>query len=248
MTTRVAGKLGRRPALPPEQRFAIKWVHEYGALPAPAYPIDVSGGITDWGMYGNGPDPDCTLRPDGVGDCSFAARIHYQMAVAAWGHEHPPTETPNQLVAEYLQYDDGIDQGAVLAQLLLNWYQTGKIAAFAPVHPDTSDAALQAFHGLYVGVNLTPDAQDLFAAGQPWTVADGQQPDPALGHCVLQVKADGHRFNDYVTWAEDQPATLDWSDLCVEERWAVILHEDTVAPLYIDVSVLRADIDALDAA
>ena len=31
---------------------------------------------------------------------------------------------------------------------------------------------MAAFHGAYVGVNLTDDADQLFGQGQPWTVAN----------------------------------------------------------------------------
>ena len=58
------------------ERFAIGYLSDYlrEPLPAPAYPVDVTGGIGDqgWGMLGNGPDPTCTTYPNGVGDCTFA--------------------------------------------------------------------------------------------------------------------------------------------------------------------------------
>ena len=72
------------------------------------------------------------------------------MAKAARGQETETWETSNQLVAEYLQYDHGVDKGANIARLLLAWYRAGKILAFAPVdHADTAavDAAMSAFTG-----------------------------------------------------------------------------------------------------
>ena len=77
---RTPGLRGRLPAKPPGQRFAIGWVSQYlrEPLPAPVYPIDVTGGIgaEHWAMLGNGPDPTCTTHPDGVGDCASPARSH----------------------------------------------------------------------------------------------------------------------------------------------------------------------------
>jgi len=214
-------------------------VAEYAAtpLPAPAYPVDVSGGITAWGMDGN----------DQYGDCTFAGRLHYQMAKAAAGREPMPTETAAELVAEYLAYDGGQDVGANIADLLLYWYKQNKILAFAPVdHTDPAavDAAVQAFHGCYVGVNLTDDANDLFTKGLPWTVVLGEQPDPSEGHCVVRVAADGHSLDTYVTWGALQPATRDWSAACLAEAWVLITSEDAQAA-NLDIAALRADIDAL---
>jgi hypothetical protein len=182
-----------------------------------------------------------------VGDCTFAGRQHYRMAKAAAGTETEQWETSDQLVAEYLSYDNGQDQGANIADLLLFWYQAGHILAFAPVDhtsPEEVDAAVAAFHGAYVGVNLTDDADSLFGQGEPWTTADGQQPDPNDGHCIVKVAADGSQFDTWVTWGAPQQSTLAWTAACLEEAWVVITQEDADAA-NLDVAALRADIDAL---
>jgi hypothetical protein len=252
MTTpvRVPGLRGRLPVKPPAERFAIKFVHQYAAvpLPAPTYPVDVTGGIgdQDWLMLGNGPDPTCTSHPDGVGDCGFAGREHYKYAKAAHYGETEARESSDALVAEYLAYNHGQDIGVNLADVLLYWYKAGKIAAFAPVdHTDPAavDSAMEAFKGVYAGVNLTDDANDLFNQGQPWTVANGEQPDPDLGHCILKVKADGRTLDGYVTWGALQPATRAWTTACLDEAWVVIMTEDEAAK--IDMAALVADIEAL---
>jgi hypothetical protein len=246
---RTAGLRGRRPVKPPAERFPIQYLSSYlrTPLPAPAYPVDVTGGITDWGMLGNGPDPTCTTYPKGVGDCTFAGRQHYKMAKAAAGSETEQWETPDQLVAEYLAYDHGKDQGANIADLLLFWYQASTILAFAPVdHTDPAavDAAMAAFHGAYVGVNLTDDADSLFGHGQPWTTAGGQRSDPNDGHCIVKVAADGSQFDTWVTWGALQRSTLPWTAACLDEAWVVITQEDADAA-NLNVAALRADIDAL---
>ena len=239
---RISGLRGRLPA----KRLALRYVHEYMAqpLPAPTYPVDVSGDIQDFLMLGNGPDPTCTTHPNGVGDCAFAARQHVRMTKAALYGEPMPTETSDQLVAEYLLYDHGQDVGVVLADVLLAWYQAGKILAFAPVdHTDPAavDSAMQAFKGVLVGVDLTDDAEQLFSDGQPWTVANGEQPDSSEGHCIAKVKADGRDLDDYVTWGALQGATREWSAACTVECWVILTGEDP----RIDTAALRADIDAL---
>ena len=112
--TRKAGLRGRLPKKPPAERFNIQYLSAYltSPLPAPAYPVDVTAGVTDWEMLGNGPDPTCTTHPNGVGDCTFAGRQHYRMAKAAAVAETETWESSNALVTEYLAYDHGKDQGA----------------------------------------------------------------------------------------------------------------------------------------
>jgi hypothetical protein len=249
VSVRTAGKRGRLPVKPEGERYAIRYVHEYLAtpLPAPAYPVDVSGGITDWLMLGNGPDPSVPEHPDGVGDCGFAGRQHVRMAKAAGGHEPMPSETAAELVAEYLAYDHGQDVGVQLAEVLLSWYQAGKILAFAPVDhtaPAAVDSAMAAFRGAYCGVDLTDDADELFQEGKPWNVSGGQQPDPSEGHCIVKVGATG-MLDTWVTWGALQEAMAGWTGACLTEAWVIITQEDADAAS-LDIARLRADIDALD--
>jgi hypothetical protein len=240
---------GRLPKKPPAERFNIQYVSGYlrQPLPAPSYPVNVSGGVADWGMLGNGPDPTCTSHPNGVGDCTFAGRQHYRMAKAAAGEEVETWETSNQLVAEYLAYDHGKDQGAQIADLLLHWYKAGTILAFAPLdytNPAEVDAAMAAFHGVYAGVNLTDDADKLFQQGEPWTTANGEKPDVQDGHCIVKVAADGNTFDTWVTWGAEQRSTLAWTAACLDEAWVIISQEDADA-VSLNIAQLRADIDAL---
>ncbi len=248
---RTAGLRGRLPVKPPGERFAIQYLASYVAepLPAPTYPVDVSAGITDWQMLGNGPDPTLTVnRGRPVGDCTFAGRQHLRMAKAAADEVTETWESTNDLVTEYLEYDHGKDEGANIADLLLAWYKAGKIVAFAPVDPTERaqcDGVMSAFHGLYVGVNLTDDADQLFSQRSPWTVADGQRPDPNDGHCIVKVKADGKGLDTWVTWGALQESTTDWTAACLEEAWAVITSEDQAAKAGVDLAALKAAIDAL---
>jgi hypothetical protein len=102
---------------------------------------------------------------------------------------------------------------------------------------------MQEFKGAYVGVNLTDDADQLFGEGQPWTVANGEQPDPNEGHCIVKVKADGRSLDGYVSWGALQPATLGWSAACLQEAWVILTTEDEGAK--VNLAALRADIEAL---
>jgi hypothetical protein len=246
---RTAGRRGRLPKKAPAERFDIGYLSAYlrTPLPPPVYPVDVTGGITDWGMLGNGPDPTCTSHPNGVGDCTFAGRQHYRMAKAAAWKEAESWENSNQLVAEYLTYDHGKDQGAQIADLLLYWYKKGTIQAFAPIDhtkPAEVDSMMAAFHGVYAGVNLTDDAESLFEHGQPWTTENAEKPNPRDGHCIVKVASDGSQLDTWVTWGAEQKSTLAWTAACLDEAWVIITAEDAAAT-NLDIAQLRSDIDAL---
>src|SRR5258708_13188 len=185
--SRIAGNLGRLPQRPEGQRFAIQYSHDYAPAPPPVYPVDVSQGITEWGMLSNGPDPTLTNPPagvdpnQGVGDCGPAGVAHERMLAGA----HP---TANEVVALYWQYDQGQDNGVVIADFLLWLFQQQLIEGFAPVHHTAVDAVMDQFkRGVLLGVSLTDDADARFSTGLPWTVSQGEAPNPSLGHVVLQI-------------------------------------------------------------
>jgi hypothetical protein len=180
-----------------------------------------------------------------VGDCTFASRQHLRMAKAAAASISETWETSDEVVSEYLAYDHGVDRGANIADVLMCWFLTGRIRAFAPVdHRDTAgcDMVMASFHGLYVGVDLTDSADDQFNAGDPWTVANRELPDPNDGHCIVKVRADGERLDTWVTWGRLQPSTREWTAACVREAWVIIMTEDEMSK--VNMPALVADIGA----
>ena len=236
----MAGLTGRLPVKRPEQRFPLKYASEYLAtpLPTPTYPIDVSEGITDFGMMGN----------DSYGDCGPAAEVHLEMTTAKAAGGAAPDPNATTALDRYTAYtgtNTPPGPGVNLADYLKWCYDQHYILAFAPVQttPAEIDAFMQAGFGCYVGVNLTDDAVNLFDAGEPWTVAGGQQPDPNEGHCILKVQADGQGTDGYVTWGKVQKATSDWSAACIEEAWLVVTTEEQLAKF---TQSLLADVQALD--
>lgn len=229
-STRTPGLRGRLPELVGDARLPIQWVHEYLTdLPAPTYPIDVSEGITDWLMLGNGPDPTLTVNGGNpVGDCYFAALEHDRMLSG-----HLPTA--DEAVDLYFAYgksqgEPGLnpDQGVNVATALAWCHKQGIILAFAPVHPDTVDAVMAHFgRGIITGVSLTDDADPRFEKHEAWTVADGERPDPREGHCILRIKvANPTGRRTYVTWGADQDAEEGWEDECAEEYWLILTEDD----------------------
>jgi hypothetical protein len=234
---RSAGERGRQAVKPAGQRLSINFLHSYlrSPLVPTKYPIDVSGGITEWQMLGNGPDPTLTVNGgQAVGDCTFAARQHLRMAKAAAVGKVETWPTADELVREYLAYDHGADNGANIAEVLVSWFLTGKILAFAPVdHTDPSgcDAVMAAFHGLYVGVDLTANANSEFEADQAWALQPGERPDPGDRHCIVKVKADGQKLDTWVTWGNLQQSTREWTAACIREAWAIVTTEDEASKL-----------------
>lgn len=227
---RTAGKLGRTEA---KRLDALPYLHELVELPPAPASADVSAGITNWGMLGN----------DQYGNCTFAGETHYEMATAAAGGLPIPAVSAAQEIAWYLAYTHGQDTGANESDLLLAWYKAGKILAFAKVdhtNPAACDAAMVAFHGLYVGVTLTDDDQQAFGDHRIWS---STSPNPQDGHCIVKVKSDA-TTDTWVTWGALQPSTKGWTKACLDEAWVIITQEDADAA-GLDVAQLRAYIDAL---
>jgi len=126
--------MGRKPMRPEGERFPIPYLHELDAEVGPdvavTYPVDVSQGITDWLMLGNGPDPTLTIvTPNGpggpVGNCFYAGKDHDKMLS---GYQ----PTANGTVGQYDIYEadsQGVslgqeqDEGVVMADALL-WCHT----------------------------------------------------------------------------------------------------------------------------
>lgn len=246
-----AGKRGRRPQRQGADRYAIKWAHQYlrGDLAPLTYPLDVSQGITDFGLDGNGPDPTLTITvpgvdlSQGVGDCGPCGYEHDRMLAGA-------TPTANETVELYFRYTDNQDSGVVIADFLLWLYRQKLIEGFAPVELATVDQIMAEFgRGIVLGVNLTDDADQLFSEGKPWTVANGETPDQNEGHVVLKVKSQGasgaNGYGTVVTWGALQEADWTWLQACVEEAW-IILTTDDAAKLGPEAfAALQADLNAL---
>jgi hypothetical protein len=246
---RVPGLRGLLPPKPPGQRFAIGWIHDYllAIPPPPIYPIDVSAGLKAFPMYGNGPDGNLTVHGGvPVSDCSFAARQVYRRIKAANTGATFVPETTDQVVTEYLAYNNGQDLGACVADVLLAWFKAGTILGFAPVDhtsPTKCDSAMLLFHGLYSGAILTNDADSLFAKGEAWTLNPGEIPASGDGHCLTKTGSDGIATDHWACWTGIQQSTLAWTAACINEAWVIITTEDEAGQ--VDLVALTADIKAL---
>ena len=224
--SRQHGKLGRKRGVS-ELGSQFK-LSDYLADPLPVWDgsDDFTGGRTEWGMAGN----------DTYGICGPAGDYHKAMADAATASETVPTQPDDgtsveeQLVAEYLAYDNGQDEGVDLGQWLL--YRTThtlaglpKIGGFAQVNDFGAEyqSAFHLFGGLYTGILVDQEMMDEFNEGKPWSSTD---PDWIGGHCVPHL-ARNSEHGTCVTWGATQEFT--WANWrATREEAYVILTEEIV--------------------
>lgn len=197
----------------------------------PTFPIDVTEGITDWGMCGN----------NRYGDCGAAAEWHLEMATGLAAGRPALSPTAPVAVDRYTTYVGSRTPpgpGVVLATYLKWLFDHKYILGFAPVDHTTRTSCewwMSQGYGLYAGVNLNAKADQQFEQGQPWDVAPTDQPNPQDGHCVLWSKstttAGPHWF---VTWGRLQQATEAWVRACLTanpngEAWLVVTRVEQLA-------------------
>jgi hypothetical protein len=236
----------------PAKHARFKRLAEYGfAFPPPSYPIDKTEGITAWGMDGNGPDPTLTVNGGNpVGDCGpCAVPAHANMLTAVLAGEElaANTMTSDQVVDLYFQYTGGQDVGVDLGDWLLWLFQQGLIEGFVAVDLAELDNALGLLDVVVVGVNLNPQADAQFSAGQPWDVGPGDEPDPNEGHAILFARADaaGGPFG-WISWGATQPSTEAWKAACVVQAFAVVTKPEADAKGFApQFEALVADLHAL---
>lgn len=210
--------------------------------PVPPPSGDVTYGITDWGMDHN----------DQWSCCGPAATDHYQVAKAGDVSliDHLGGSGVLPLYFEYgiaqgepgPYPDQGVDNGTWLKFL----FDKGIIEAFAELDPNNADEVHQGmldFGGVLTSVSLTADAEQLFGAHQPWTVASGEMPDPSMGHDILLAKY-GPEGDTFVTWGALQLATVAWDSACITGAWVIVTSEDA-ARTGVDIAALKAKITAL---
>jgi hypothetical protein len=234
--------------LDPVKYGRFKTASDYNfTFPKVSYPIDKSGGISNFGMGGNGPDPTLTVNgKQPCGDCGPNAapkNVNQTTAVVAGVSSTPLTS--NQIVTLYFTYeaeqagiawrppatDDwtapaGLDNGVDLGDWLLWLFKQGQIEGFLKLELDDLDAALQTFDAVVVGVNLNAEADQQVENNQPWDVGPGDEPDPNDGHAIQYLKAlSAAGPFGWATWGIDQPSTLAWKQACPQQAFALLTRE-----------------------
>ena len=200
----------------------------------PTYPIDKTGGLVDWRMGGNGPDPTLTLNAgQPVGDCgpcavpmhsSMMIAVLYAMDLAAF------TLTTDQVVTLYFEYTGGQDTGVDLGDWLLWLFNRGAIRGFVAVPLPSLDAALATFDVVVVGVHLNPQADQQVASGGIWEVGPGDRPNPQLGHAILYAAAEAARGRRrWISWGQQVTSTFGWYEVCPVQAFAVLTKNEALA-------------------
>lgn len=230
----------------PVVKFPLRWAHQYLSidLPTPTFPIDVTEGITDFGMMGN----------DKEGDCGPCGEVHEEMITAKASGTTGPAANSSLALDRYHTYDGNAPApgpGVDLANYALWMVKKGIIQAFAPVDVSNKEVALgllQAGYGLWIGVELTDNNENEYQQGQPFDVSSHFPPNPENGHCVLWVQAQSESGpHAVVTWGKVQPATDAWIEQCClkaqsGEAFVLVTTEEQTAQWD---SALLADVQAL---
>jgi hypothetical protein len=243
-------------AFDPEKHARFKGASDYGyAWPAPVYPIEKSGGVTSFGMGGNG--PDSTLTANGgnpVGDCApNAAPKNVDQTTAALFDIDDTAFTSDQIVYLYflfeavqagvswrppevgapwspadLQMGQQLDVGVDLGDWLLWCFQQGLIEAFLKVAIDELDASLMVADAQVIGVDLNTQADNQFPG--TWDIGPGDQPDPEDGHAVQRFGVESAAgLRKGATWGQVQQWTVLWENACFQQGFVVLTKEQAEA-------------------
>jgi hypothetical protein len=249
--TRTVGLFGRQPAQRP---VGLRMLGDYGEIPSAPAVFNHVRSFDSWQMYGNGPDPTLTVHGgQPVGDCGFAGAVHLEMATAAETSDAITWPDSDEVVSAYLNYNDGVDKGVALANLLAFWRSNGlwgrKISAYAPINVHNKNelwAACNAFGALYIGIAVPAVAQEQFAQGRPWSLTHTQADYQIVGgHCVV-ITSKTLAGGTVVTWGQEQPFTNAWLSTYLEEAWVMVTPEQIEANgngYGLDMVQLQADLD-----
>lgn len=251
MKHRSLGLYGRRPGVSAVgQSVQLRdYVADGVVDPFPLHPgaVDFTSGVAHWGMDGN----------DYYGDCGLAGDDHLCKATSWFAKEQPAGNiadtavwpTVQQLIAEYLVYDNGQDAGVDLGQWLLYrmTHSLGPIppiGAFAAVaiHGNEYAASMNAFGGLYTGHYVSSENEEEYQEGLPWSSTNT---DWVGSHCTPHL----YRNNTYgklITWDLEQLFTWPWWGVAAEEAYVVLTPAQVNAPGGVfngfKTAQLRADI------
>jgi hypothetical protein len=234
-------KFGCRPGKVPVGLRDLTY-YAAGSLPQ-APPVSPAPVISpDWGMDGN----------DTYGDCGVAGGNHGFMACAAITGSGETFPGAAQIIAYYLAYTGGQDDGVVLADYLGYVRKTGffghTVSLYAPVSVSdvpTLSFAVYAYGFAYTGISVTQAMMDAVQgpSWQPWT-AEMAQGASIGGHCIPLVGYDD-QYLYAVTWGQVQKISYPAWHIMAQEAWAVITGEFSGGVRGISPAALAADLPAL---
>lgn len=180
-----------------------------------------------WLMLGN----------DVYGDCVFAAIAHAIMAVGA-ALKHPFKFTRSAVVAGYLAWNKGQDNGVDIDQFLEAWQATsageapfGAGGPFVKIDPQNIaqvKSAIATFGWVLFGVNLQQAQENQFNQGQIWEYVPGS---PVVGgHGIFAGGYDRWNVGPYVvSWGKGFRASWGFITNCADEAYTGILPPHVAA-------------------
>jgi hypothetical protein len=231
--TRTVGKYGLRPT-----PLGLKWALQFGAYvdlkALPPIPKGAFGHMTavtkPWDIYMN----------DQLGCCVVSGSQHNIRLWVAEGagsdtvvFDDKSTVSNYMLMGGYVPGDPDTDGGCDMVKAAEMWMKHGVIDANRNVHK--IGAALQLdcgpgylnldqlwyadylFDGIGLGIGVTQEWEDDFAAGKPWDAADYNPRNIMGGHFVplyARETSGGTMFGEIVTWGEPQSITESGLQIC----------------------------------
>ena len=239
-------KLGRKAVIYDSRTLRLK-KYFTSALPPPPPTLDLTRGITAWGMLGN----------DIYGDCTCAGVGHQ---VQLWSANIGPEAniTNPEVLAAYEEWcgwnpaDPSTDQGGIELNILKDWQGNSfcghYLAAFADPNVGNLTELKQAaylFGGLYIGLQVPNSIanSDL----DPTVVWDVVADDGGIdgGHCVVVCGYDADTIH-FISWGQVYRMTNAFWAKYVDEAHCLLspdwLDESGVDPVGFNLSQLMADL------
>lgn len=229
-----------------------------GSLPEIPATFDPLKGTSPFRMMGNGPDPSLTVHQGKpVGDCGFVMTVNANIVTSIALDEYFAIPTSNQVVSDYLAYDNNQDVGVSNAKLLPYWADKGlwgnKIAGYGAVNFHDFDEAMAVSYlylGLCTGIVVTQAMEEATQNGEPWDFT-GQPADYEVlgGHDVYVFGRVDAETGVLATWGQRQLFTKRWWQNCVEECDAVVTNELVAAKgdkLGLDLERLQGSLSKLN--
>ena len=242
--------------------------------PTPVYPLDKSGGVTSFGMGGNGPDPTLSIQGGPFGDCGPNAvpKNANQATAGVLGLGYTAL-TSDQIVTLYFIFQaqqagiswrpptgggwtppPGLDVGVDLGEWL-TWLATHDIEGLpVPVGSgliggfvklDLAEMDAALEAGFAVVVGVILTNEADQQFPGTWTLAPGEQPNPDDGHAIERLGAQAADGpKAYATWGGVQLATDPWDKACVQQAFGVYTIEQAIDPAFPRAAMVSA-IEAL---
>lgn len=195
-----------------------------------------------------GCDPHMYLN-DTFGDCTLAMQAEIQDRLVLEETGKPANIKDAEVEKQYFKETGGQDTGLNLLDVFKWWNRYGwiaggklrKLGGFVSVdwhNIDEVKAAIMAYRGLGVGVQLPEDAMSQFVHHKPWAKTK-HAPDPNEGHAIVCVGWNKNTFR-WITWSAYQDSSADWLEECVDEMYNPFDNIKKLDPRMIDVGHLRS--------